>query len=897
MRPHSTGHERIESRRKVTLLVAYPSLTTALLFILTGLLILGPAMEREWREWRTERIRERAHAATMIISAIEASETLSIAEAKEQAFALVRNLRTSSGEHSHIWVVDHESRILLHTARPDLQGKLLNEFMRSGDLTQTNKPLELALPALNDSNNDIGEMAFVESFAPWQWHVGAGRFNDSLVQNTIFAHKRVVLALALSCAIILLLSLASHRRRCLIDRETRQRQANMIKAQNHIRSVLSSTRQVAIIATDESGIISHFNEGAELILGYDSKEVVGKHTPLLFHLEAELLASLTPTSSDTSGGEAAIDIFLNKVNQVGQVEFETRWRKHDGEMITVSLAVSSLHIGAAINGISLVAQDITEFKKAEEALRDSERRLNLHTNQTPMGVIQWDLDFKARRWNPAAGKIFGYGAEDAIGKHARDLIMTAANKEHIYNAWGRAVQMRERVQERGKHLDVNGRTIYCEWFSTPLINEDNEVIGVTSLVNDITEHLAIVREKEQLEYRLQQGRKMEAIGTLAGGIAHDFNNILFSATGFTEIALKDLPPDSRAASCLQESLQAQWRAADLIDQILTFSRQGDEVAHPLALDAIIEGELKLLRASLPTTITIRTAIKPDCGLVNVAEVHIHQILMNLCTNAAQAMSKDGGILEISLSKIARSELDTDTIPLVNVPEYLCLSVSDTGIGIDLADRERIFTPYFTTKEGGEGTGLGLATVHGIVESLGGTITVHGDVKRGTCFKVYLPRCEELEPEFAEDDRDGKPVISSRGETPGKILFIDDEQQIANFARLALQDMGFAVEVFTSSRDALTAFTAQPETFDLVITDQTMPEITGGEITKAILKLRPDLPIILCTGFSDILTKEQALELGVIEYLVKPFRIQSLKETIYRILDTRSETAQIIGKGG
>jgi nitrogen-specific signal transduction histidine kinase/CheY-like chemotaxis protein len=384
-------------------------------------------------------------------------------------------------------------------------------------------------------------------------------------------------------------------------------------------------------------------------------------------------------------------------------------------------------------------------------------------------------------------------------------------------------------------------------------------------------------ERKKLETQLQQAQKMEAIGTLAGGIAHDFNNILAGIMGYTELALLDTPEGNRASQNLKQVLKSGNRAKDLVKQILAFGRKTDADRKPLEVGPIVKESLKLLRASLPTTIEFNHNIPGNLGKVLADPTQIHQVLMNLCTNAAHAMQKSGGILEVSLADI---EFDKDrALQNLGLPAgpYLQLTVKDTGSGMTPEVMERIFDPYFTTKEKGGGTGLGLAVVHGITRDHRGAISVQSEQGKGSTFDVYLPviRKDEIPHESVEE-----PLPKGHE----RALFIDDEQSLAEIGKEMLTRLGYKVVAKTNSLDALEFFRTDPDQFDLVITDMTMPQMTGEKLAQNLMSIRPDIPVILCTGYSEMMTEEKAKEMGIKGFAMKPLIIRDLASSIRKVLD-------------
>ncbi|MDY7000473.1 MAG: ATP-binding protein [Thermodesulfobacteriota bacterium] len=382
----------------------------------------------------------------------------------------------------------------------------------------------------------------------------------------------------------------------------------------------------------------------------------------------------------------------------------------------------------------------------------------------------------------------------------------------------------------------------------------------------------------RLESQLRQAQKMEALGTLAGGIAHDFNNILGVIMGYTEMGLEDVAPGGPMERRLKEILGAGRRARDLIHQILTFSRQEEREFRPLHLGPVVGEIAKLLRASLPANIRIRQNLSADPDLVLADSTQIHQVLMNLCANAAFAMRETGGTLTISLKETGLDEAGPDAGVPVNIGRrgFVRLSVRDTGPGIEPMILDSIFDPFFTTKQQGQGTGMGLAMVHGIVHGFGGTVSVDSKPGRGASFHVFLPKAGK-KPRVHRDIE----VPAPRGQ--GRVLFVDDEKALVDIGREVLTGLGFKVSAKTSAKKALEVFRGDPNGFDLVITDQTMPELTGAELAQEILAVRPDMPIILCTGFSETVSPERAKALGVRDFLLKPVLKKDMAESIRRVL--------------
>ena len=432
-----------------------------------------------------------------------------------------------------------------------------------------------------------------------------------------------------------------------------------------------------------------------------------------------------------------------------------------------------------------------------------------------------------------------------------------------------------------KYIRLDKKTIDVEVIGAQNLYRGEPVIVVMG--RDITEQKEAEKERAALREQVHQAQKMEAIGTLAGGIAHDFNNILMAISGFAELANLDVAEGSKAKYNLQQSMKATHRAKDLVQQILSFTRQGKQERKPLNIQPIVKEALKFLRASLPTTIEIRQDMEENLGTIEADPTEVYQVLMNLCTNAAHAMEEKGGVLEVSLSQVDIPGEAPAASRGIEPGPYLRLRVSDTGHGMPPEILKKIFDPYFTTKEVGKGTGLGLAVVHGIVKSYGGEISISSEVGKGSTFDIYFPRIQALgRPSEAEK---AEPLPFGGHE---RVLFVDDEKTIAEIGESMLKYLGYAVEVRTSSIDALELFRAQADRFDLVITDMTMPNMTGDKLAQELLRIRPGIPIILCTGFSEYLTEEKAKALGIQELVMKPLAMKDLAAVIRRALDRKKK---------
>jgi PAS domain S-box-containing protein len=492
-------------------------------------------------------------------------------------------------------------------------------------------------------------------------------------------------------------------------------------------------------------------------------------------------------------------------------------------------------------------------------------------DSSPDAIVISDLYHKTRFVNPAFTRIFRYAKEELIGKfipYVPDWDKKKTESERNDLVMGRAVRERE-----SKRLTKDGRSVDISMTQSLCRDSNGEPSDILTILRDIT-------DKRKIEKQLIQAQKMEAIGTLAGGIAHDFNNLLFIISGYAEMSMGHLPEENRVVGNMAEVRKAANRAKELVKQILTFSRVEEQKKRPMLIQSIIKEALALLRASLPSTIEIRKKIDKDCKCVSADPTRIHQVIMNLCTNAYHAMRENGGVLEVVLSGITIDIGDTAGHLNLTPGRYVMLKVSDTGKGIEKSVIDRIFDPYFTTKAKGEGTGMGLAMVHGIVKSLGGDIRVSSKPGKGATFYIYLP-------EVNADSTDAEMIFMDfPAQGNERILLVDDEEQIVEMLQKMLEHLGYRLTVTTSSAKALELFRSEPEAFDLVITDQTMPEITGVELSKRLRGIRSDIPVILCTGYNETVTEGKLNAVGINEYLIKPAQRSEIAGTVRRLLDKK-----------
>ena len=552
--------------------------------------------------------------------------------------------------------------------------------------------------------------------------------------------------------------------------------------------------------------------------------------------------------------------------------------------LTIYSAETDAFDSEELNLLEELADDLSygirTLRLKAQGEREEKERMLLATacEQLEEGVAILDDQGVVQYLNPSLERIIGCDRSAMTGSNIREL-GNGPEAGKIFGAMADA--MEHKAVWSGRFTVGTGRDgspFEIEMSVSPLRDNHGKITNYVFVSRDVS-------QEDLLEKQLRQAQKMEGLGTLAGGIAHDFNNILGAIISCTEFALEDVPESSPTREDLEHVLKASFRGKNLIKQILTFSRCSDEERHPVQAAPLVKECLKLLRSSLPANIEMRQNISLRSGMILADPTQIHQVIMNLCTNAAHAMREKGGTLDVSLSQVIVDPSTTACLQDIAAGPCVKLTISDTGHGMDRKTIERIFDPFFTTKNRGEGTGLGLSVVRGIVSSHGGAITVFSEPGAGTAFEVFFPAIEQ--PGDFEESPDGGAV--PRGTE--RVLFVDDEEDLLYTGEKMLRRLGYEPVVFGNSIEALEAFRAEPDSFDLIITDQSMPHMTGAELAREALRIRPGIPIILCSGFSadsgETITRQEVEAMGIREVQMKPLGNVEMAGIIRKILDEKN----------
>jgi PAS domain S-box-containing protein len=635
---------------------------------------------------------------------------------------------------------------------------------------------------------------------------------------------------------------------------------------------------IGLAITDGYGKLLLTNATMDHFLGYEAGRLAGTSVRAILHPE------------DAATNQS---LFAEvKAGKRDSYRMDQRFIHRDGSIVWGRLTVSTVRTaaGQTLHAVGMV-EDITQERATQARLdvtllaaSEANLRLKMYLQRSPLACIIWDRNQRVREWNPAAEEMFGYSAAEAIGRNVYELTATPAAMMVVERVRGEFCAGREYPD--GIVIDncrKDGSRFTCHWhftiIDTAQVDMAQDGCGtVIAFGIDISSRLRGEQERRILEANLRHAQKMQSLGTLAGGIAHDFNNILLAISGNARLAVTDLPLDHPVQVSLHEVTRAVNRASSIVKQILLFSRREEEPAHaPVQLCLLVEEALSLLRATMPASITFKTDMDAHVPLVVGDAAQLHQVLVNLATNAAYVMSQRGGKLTIALRRFTVDLADMRAIPGLQPGAHVRLSVSDTGEGMSTAVMERIFEPFFTTKPQGQGTGLGLSVVHGIVAAHRGAITVNSIEGQGSTFHVYLPAL--LQPASANMT----PAVSTERGQGQHVLYLDDEEPLVYLVKRVLERIGYRVSGFTEPQEALQAFAAAPAGYDAVITDLSMPGLSGTDFAKQILQLRSDVPVIMTSGYVRTQDRDAALKAGVRELVLKPNTVEELGGVLHKLL--------------
>ncbi|MFH1136342.1 MAG: PAS domain S-box protein [Pseudomonadota bacterium] len=814
--------------------------------------------ERLWVRVVAHAMRDQGRTARVIGTFLDITETVTAEQALRESESLYRLLFQSGNDAVFIHPLDDDGLPGPFLEANDIACQRLGYSHE--DLLALS-PLDIGAPAARSKAGGFGRILLREGRAIFETVHQAknGRLIPVESSARLFDidGRRLVLSIARDIS------------------ERKKMEAILRESEEKYRRIVELSPELIVV--HQHGTILFINKAGVRLLGADGPEaIIGRK-----------IVEFTVWSPEKPSREE-MDRYLN--GDEGLPAVETELIRLDGSKIEAEiLSVPFLRNGEP--AYQVMARDITQRKQVEKKLRETEgnfRQLAANIRET-----FWLRDRVGGRMlyvSPAFETIWGRPREEIY--QAPQTFFDAVHPGDL-----------ERIRESFQALESRGVPFIEEyrivrpdgaarfvWVrSFPIYNEDGEIFRFAGIAEDVTARKQAELEREKMEGLLRQSQKMEAIGTLAGGIAHDFNNILSAILGYTELSMLDAPPENQLSRNLNQVLKAGRRARDLVRQILDFSRRTDRKQTFMTLAPIVKESMKLLRSSLPATIEITVALETAPLTILGDPTQIHQILMNLCANAAHALRRQGGRLEVTLSRVQLDQAEAEMIPGITRGAYAKLEVRDDGEGIPPLLIPRIFDPFFTTKGPGEGTGMGLAVVFGIIQNHGGGVRVVSEQGRGATFNVFLPLVEATPAQIAPNSA---PTLPGGNES---ILFVDDERVLADLGKEILDHLGYRATHLDSSVEALEVFKKSPDKFDLLITDYTMPRMTGLDLAEKIMEIRPDLPIILCTGFSRQAAQDAALRMGVKKILMKPLVINEVAQVVREVLDeAKNSRVQALG---
>ena len=831
-------------------------------------------------------------------------------QAQDLASQQINMLRYGNEKKDYFWINDMEPNMIMHPYRVDLNGKDLSgfadpngkkvfiEFVKTVQASDCGY-VDYMWQWQDDPSQIVPKLSYVKSFTPWNWIIGTGVYVEDVEKEISNLTAKMVTYSTYILGLVCLLSFYIIRQGLTAAERRKKADAQLRQHNDHLEEMVLERTNGLVELNEDLRQENHFRKTAE----NKTREQHAFLTSVLESLpypfcviDATDYAILHANKAARAFGKKTTDKCYAMLRNQEKPCRNDRLICPMDEVKEKKLSVVieqlfydtndtpillELHCHPIFDEKGKVVQliessiDITERRRVEKHLQRSEQNFRTLIDTANDAIFISDLfTEEILQVNKSAEKLLGLEASKIIGQHQSKLLFPP----EIYTEH-RKLFLNHCLEGQGILSGISigntdGSIIPVEISLSVSGWQERQV--VLAIFRDIT-------ERKRMEQNLCQSHKMEAVGTLAGGIAHDFNNILTAILGFSELSLLTVPTDSKSWYNMKKVTQAACRARDLVSQILTFSRCSmvDETQKNIFLQRVINDSLNLLSSTLPSTIDIQLQIQKDCRPVHADYTKIQQIIMNLCTNAYHAMRDKGGVLIISLHELRiekRNKLDFPELP---PGFYAVFSVQDNGTGMEQKTVSRIFDPYFTTKSQSEGTGLGLATVQGIVQSYHGTIRVSSRIGQGSTFTIFLPIASDTTSLQTIEE-----ISSQTGELPQltkNVLFVDDELMIVQLGKIYLELLGCQVTPCNSSVTAYEKFLADPAAFDVVVTDQTMPALTGMELAAKILAVRPDMPIIIITGYSELVDEKRATQIGIKGFLMKPFTIDSLLQALQKIV--------------
>ncbi len=851
--------------------IVFPIWLIFIVFVVSIFFVFVPSLKQNMMVQKKETIKQLVDSGISLFkdyqSKVETGE-LPLSEAQKHAIEQIKHLRYGPEGKDYFWINDMHPKMIMHPYRPDLDGKDLSHFKDS-----EGKPLFISMVSAVKQNGSgyvnyywqwkdapekvVPKTSYVKEFAPWGWILGTGLYTMDVEHDIELVIEDLYIIFITILFVILGISIYLSFQTTDIEKDRAQTVDKLLKREQLHRKFIDNA-PIGMFTINLKGEFTYVNKKLESISGYSKEEFLALTTRQIFHPDD------FPTMEERR---------LNRMKGQARVEpYEIRMFNKNKEILWVKITSESIFQESGDNsrqliGIQSFIEDITHQKQARLSLQLSEARLKTILEANPDPMIVYNLKGHPQYINPAFTKIFGWTLEEVKGDR---VPFVPENQKNLSN------KKIEELYDHGKPIS----------FETKRYTKDNQCLDIiisaainkseTGKLTGMVVNLTDITSKKMLEAQYRQAQKMESIGTLASGIAHDFNNILSIIIGNSEFAMSETDESNPVYECLEQIQQAGVRAEGITGQLLGFSRYSEQKFKPVVLSEVIQNSLKMLRPLIPSNIEIKEQYHAGPDMILADAVQIDQILMNLCINSSHAMEKDGGCICINLNNIhIDAVIDKKYSGLPN-GNYIQLIFQDSGPGISPEIIERIFDPYFTTKDVGKGSGMGLSVVHGIVKRHQGEIFVTSRENKNTTFEIVFPAIDILSDSQLEHS---KPVPHGNA----SILIVDDEPAVTAVLDKTLAKIGYTITAFIDPEKALNKFKLDPQKYDLIITDMTMPKISGEKLTQEMIRIRPDIPIIITTGQSPFMDHDKAKQIGAAGFIMKPFSTSDLAPLIHKTL--------------
>jgi two-component system cell cycle sensor histidine kinase/response regulator CckA len=849
-----------------------PALLCVALFGITVFFYILPQAESALLNEKRQMVKQLTNTVCSMLYSYDAqvqAGELSLAEAQARAINRIGTLRYGPEQKDYFWISDLYPKMVMHPYQPELNGRDLSQYADPNgvklfaQMADTCKKqgegwVTYSWQWKDDKSRVLPKVSFVHLFKPWSWVVGTGIYLQDIKEHIHNWAQKLVITGSLVFLAIMLLSGYLAYRSLRSDRQTEETVQALRNSEQKFASVFREFPGWVVLSTLDDGIYLEVNDTFLKLTGYKRENVIGKS------------ALSIGTWVYPAQRQQAMDL-LAKQGYVRNLEVKRRTAS--GQELDMLFSCERIKIDSREYMLS-TSLDISDRKAAERTIHRQEQQMRAILDAVAETIVLIDRQGTVLSANQTVCRRLNVAKEDFIGCNMYDFFRPEVAEsrrqkyEEVFNI-GRSL-----VFEDFRESMTFEQSVY------PLLGENGQVEAIVIFARDISGLKKAEETRTKLEAQLRQAQKMEAIGTLAGGIAHDFNNILSAVMGYSELAQLDDEVGRPVAKHLEQILRSAERARDLVKQILAFSRRSETDLKPVDLNQVVMQSIKMLGHTIPKMIDLQMNLAGNLETVRADAGQLEQVIMNLASNAKDAMP-EGGKLIFETSLVCLDQAYSQDHLEIKPGWYVLFSVTDTGQGMDKETLGHIYDPFFTTKDIGKGTGLGLASVYGIVKEHGGHITCYSEPGQGTTFKIYLPAMRLEESAV----KDGSCEVSQ--ELPGgneTVMVVDDEETLRDIARTALSGAGYRVLEAVSGEEALAVFSEHPRGIDLVVLDIGMPGMGGHHCLKQILEIRPDTKVVIASGYSKNGSISKAFEAGAKGYVAKPFGRAEFLKAVRKVLD-------------